>query len=171
MVAKNQKQTTDPFIVPFEMIKLVEDWEVTGRGFHVKGEDGPFKMGLTYPNAPVLLPTDPEVNCTWGDGTETPNQVFNTTAADPDISENRTFWIEQEYAASGEFNITCVLHNVISHQVLEHYVSRDKSAKVLFTVTSQHFIHTYFTLTSSINSFPGDHLRPHNRLPPHGEVR
>ena len=81
-------------------------------------------------NAKVLtyddLPTDPYVNCDWGDGLFTKDELFvmgpdNNMALNK--NEERLYYIEHDYENQGEYLIECSMKNKVSIQSLTHKVS------------------------------------------------
>ena len=72
------------------------------------------------------LPTDPYVNCDWGDGSFTKDELFimgpdNNMAINK--NEERMYYLEHDYENQGEYLIECSMENKVSVQSLTHTVS------------------------------------------------
>eukprot|EP00094_Tigriopus_californicus_P011733 TCALIF_11336-PA protein Name:"Similar to lov-1 Location of vulva defective 1 (Caenorhabditis elegans)" AED:0.02 eAED:0.02 QI:96/0.94/0.83/1/0.71/0.80/36/119/3138 len=109
--------------------KEVKDWTVHAPDYWIR-DNGSYLFGWQYvPFAePItdlpLLPTDPNLICTWGDGTgASPNDEpidFNVVRlADPGDPSNRTYVFQHDYDDHGEYNISCLMYNKVSNQTLQ----------------------------------------------------
>ena len=72
------------------------------------------------------LPTDPYINCDWGDGSFTKDKLF-IMGADNNMATNkneeRLYYLEHDYENQGEYLIECSMENKVSIQSLTHKVS------------------------------------------------
>jgi len=110
--------------------KAVEEWQHEVVSPHMR-DDGAFFFDWLYdaPDASseerrtaTMLPTNPFMNCWWGDQTvlpqDAPVNFTGTVEPYPTNAARVRYRVAYDYGAHGEYNVSCKMYNQVSYQHL-----------------------------------------------------
>ena len=109
----------NPVLEEFTDENVIEDWQVD--------TDTDFVMDV---DMDLNQPTEPFYNCSWGNGKQSINQLFDLNANRNDDDINYHYHIKHSYTEGGVYEATCTMFNMVSSKT---FVKNVSMFSVLFT--------------------------------------